>query len=66
LQRHPERYDEVQAWFVRLRAVQEVDTAAHDTRVWVRLAVDKGAFAAKASMFERVNSLWVAGLVAGI
>jgi hypothetical protein len=66
LQRHPARYDEVHAWFVRLRAVQEVDTAAHDTRVWVRLAVDRGAFAAKASIFQQVESLWVAGLVAGI
>ena len=63
---NPARYPEVHAWFVRLRAVQEVETAAHDTRVWVRLAVDKGAFATQLSIFERVNALWVTGLVAGL
>ncbi len=62
LQHHPERYDEVHAWHVQLRAAQEVDTGPHDTRLWVQLARDRDAFAAAAPLFERVRPLWVAGL----
>jgi hypothetical protein len=66
LRQHPARYAEVHAWHVRLRAEQAVDTGPHDTRVWVRLAGDTARFAAAApSIFEQVESLWEAGLLAG-
>ena len=61
---HPERYAEVHAWHVRLRAEQEVDTGPHDTRLWVRLAGDPAKFAPAASLFEKVAPLWSAGLLA--
>jgi hypothetical protein len=64
LQRHPARYAEVHAWYTRLRAVQAVDTGPHDTRVWVRLAGDRARFAPTGSIFEQVEPLWRAGLVA--
>jgi hypothetical protein len=64
LQHHPGRYAEVHAWHVSLRAEQAVDTGPHDTRAWVRLAADPSAFAAGASIFERVQGLWVAGMMA--
>jgi hypothetical protein len=65
LHRHPERYAEVHAWNVRLRAEQELETGPHDTRVWVRLAADRSMFTPAASIFERVQRLWLAGLLAG-
>lgn len=65
LQRHPQRYDEVHAWHVAERADQPVDTGPHDTRVWLRLAKDKTAFKAAASIFEQVDALWQAGLLEG-
>ena len=64
LQRHPARYVEVHAWYSRLRADQPVDTGPHDTRVWVRLAGDRARFAPTGSIFEQVEPLWRAGLVA--
>lgn len=65
LEHHPARYAAVQAWYVRERAQQEVDTGPHDTRVWVRLARDPAAFTAGATVFERVLAVWEAGLVEG-
>lgn len=65
LQRHPERFDEVHAWHVAERADQPLDTGPHDTRVWIRLAKDKTAFKAAASIFEQVDLLWRAGLLQG-
>jgi hypothetical protein len=64
-QHHPERYAEVYAWNVTLRAEQALDTGPHDTRVWVRLAADPRQFTAARSIFEQVQPLWLAGLVAG-
>jgi hypothetical protein len=64
LRRHPALYGQVHAWHVRLRADQAVDTGPHDTRVWVRLAGDTGRFQAGGSIFEQVDALWVAGLLA--
>ena len=61
---HPAHYAEVHAWHVRLRAEQAVDTGPHDTRLWVRLAGDPSQFAPAASIFEQVEPLWVAGLLA--
>lgn len=65
LQRNPSRYDEVHAWHVSLRADQAVDTGPHDTRIWIRLAGDKAAFTPASSIFEQVEPLWQAGLLAG-
>ena len=65
LQRHPQRYGEVHAWHVQLRAEQEVATGPHDTRVWVRLAADRTRFEAGASIFEQVQALWLSGMLAG-
>ena len=65
LKHHPQRYDEVHAWHVRLRAEQAVATGPHDTRVWVRLAADRARFAAGGSIFEQVHALWLAGMLAG-
>lgn len=65
VQRNPARYEEVHAWLVRLRAVQEVETGPHDTRKWVRLAQDKAAFKPAVSIFEQVESIWEAGLLEG-
>lgn len=65
LEHHPAHYAAVQAWYVRERAHQPVDTGPHDTRVWVRLAHDPAAFTPGATVFERVQALWQAGLVEG-
>lgn len=65
LARNPGHYDAVHAWNVRLRAEQSVDTGPHDTRVWVQLAADKARFKPGPSIFEQVQALWVAGLLAG-
>jgi hypothetical protein len=65
LHRHPERYAEVHAWNVRLRAEQELESGPHDTRVWVRLAADRSMFTPAASIFDQVQQLWLAGLLAG-
>jgi hypothetical protein len=61
---HPQHYASVHAWHVRERAEQPVDTGPHDTRVWIRLAVDKARFPPAASVFEQVEPLWTAGLLA--
>jgi hypothetical protein len=65
LQHHADRYEEVHAWHVRLRAEQAVDTGPHDTRAWVRLAADRTRFTPAASIFEQVAPLWTAGLLGG-
>ncbi len=62
-QRNPVRYEEVHAWLVGIRAVQEIPTGPHDTRKWVRLAQDKAVFKPAASIFEQVESIWQAGLL---
>jgi hypothetical protein len=65
LRHHPERYAEVHAWNVGLRAEQEVESGPHDTRIWIRLAADRSMFNHAASIFEQVEPLWLAGLLAG-
>ena len=61
---HPRHYAEVHAWHVRQRAEQAVETGSHDTRLWVRLAVDPTKFSPAASIFAQVEALWSAGLLA--
>lgn len=65
LEHHPAHYAAVHDWHTRERAHQAVDTGPHDTRVWVRLARDATAFTAGATIFDRVQTLWQAGLVEG-
>lgn len=64
LKHHAGRYADVHAWHVRLRAEQALDTGPHDTRVWVRLAADRTRFKPGLSLFEQVQALWVAGMLA--
>ena len=64
LKHHPGRYEAVHAWAVRLRAVQDVDTGPHDTRVWLHLAGDRSRFNPGVPLFEQVQALWVAGMLA--
>jgi hypothetical protein len=47
---------------VHLRAEQAVATGPHDTRIWVRLASDPGRFGPAATLFDRAEPLWQAGL----
>jgi len=64
LRHHPTRYVEVHNWHVRFRAEQAVKTGPHDTRVWVHLAGDTTRFSPAATIFEQVEDLWKAGLLA--
>lgn len=64
LMNHPTRYAEVHRWHVGFRADQSVETGPHDTRLWVHLAGDKTRFAPGATIFEQVEDLWRAGLLA--
>ncbi len=64
LQNHPTRYAEVHDWHVCFRAEQAVPTGPHDTRLWVRLAGDTARFLPAATIFEQVDDLWRAGLLA--
>lgn len=66
LKHHPDLYEAVHAWHVRLRAQQAVDTGPHDTRLWVQLARDRQAFASAELIFDQVQALWVAGLRHGL
>jgi hypothetical protein len=63
LERHPAQYEQVHAWFTRVRDDQPVPGAYHDTRAWLRLARDRSAFAADDNPFERVWTMWRAGLL---
>ena len=63
LERHPQQYAQVHAWFTRVRDDQPVPGAHHDTRAWLRLAADRAAFGADANPFERVWTMWRAGLL---
>ena len=63
---HPQHYAAVHAWHVQLRADPPLRSGPHDTGVWVQLAADATAFSPGATVFEQVDALWLAGLVAGI
>ena len=63
LERHPQQYGPVHAWFTRVREDQPLPGAHHDTRAWLRLAADRAAFGADDNPFERVWTMWRAGLL---
>ncbi len=65
LQHHAEHYEQIHAWHRRLRANPAIESGPHDTRVWVRLAADRARWSTGSSLFERAESLWVAGLLSG-
>ena len=60
---HPDHYARVYRWLESVRGEQPVARNAHDTRVWLRLARDAGAFDHAATPFEDVASLWSKGLL---
>jgi hypothetical protein len=60
--RHPTQYERVHAWLEQLRADVPMPGAHHDTRVWLKLARSPQSFDAVGTPFERVQSLWQAGL----
>ncbi len=61
--KYPDRYAQVYGWLESLRSDQPVARNAHDTRAWVQLARDAGAFAHAATPFEDVEALWSKGLL---
>lgn len=62
LQRHPQVYDKVHAWFAQVRDEQPIAGAHHDTRAWLRLAKDRASFPPGANPFEQVLEMWNQGL----
>ncbi len=62
LTHHPSRYEQIHAWFCRVRDHQPVPGAHHDTRTWLRLAGDAQLFASSASPFEQALAVWQQGL----
>jgi len=65
LEHHPAQYGQVHAWFTQVRDDQPVAGAHHDTRAWLRLAREPGAFPAAredADPFNRVWAMWQQGL----
>lgn len=63
LRQRPQQYAQVHAWFERQRRHQAVPGSHHDTRAWVRLATDRGAFdSATANPFAQAHALWQRGL----
>lgn len=63
LSRHPDQYDQVHAWLSHIRDDQPVPGAHHDTRAWLRLAKDRGAFPRSVDPFTQVWGMWQQGLV---
>lgn len=64
LQYHRAHFTAVHAWYLRLRAASAFDLGPHDTGLWVQLAADPAQFPHAASVFERAEPLWTAGLLA--
>jgi hypothetical protein len=60
---HPQHYARVYHWLESVRGEQPLARNAHDTRAWVRLARDAGAFDHAATPFEDVASVWRQGLL---
>ena len=61
LNRHPEQYAQVHAWFTQERAAPALEGSHHDTRIWIRLAAP-GVFAPGSTPFEQVQPMWATGL----
>ncbi|MES2886886.1 MAG: hypothetical protein V4739_02640 [Pseudomonadota bacterium] len=63
LTHHPAHYERVHAWYTQVREDQPVPGAHHDTRAWLRLAVNAAAFPSGGNLFERAWPLWQRGLL---
>lgn len=59
---HPERYAAIHTWFEQVRAGEPIEGSHHDTRVWLRLAVQPQNFPTAATPFEQASALWTQGL----
>jgi len=57
---YPQHYATVQAWFEQFR--DDRPGEHHDTRAWLRLVRDGGAFPPAATPFDQVRGLWRQGL----
>jgi hypothetical protein len=64
VRRHPGHYSQVHDWLFRLRDHEPVPGSHHDTRAWLRLAVDPAVFDPAANPFQHVEGLWQQGLQA--
>jgi hypothetical protein len=62
---HPDQYARVVGWLESVRARQPGARGAHDTRAWVGLARDAGAFERGGTPFDAAAALWSKGLLAG-
>ena len=60
---HPGSYAEVYGWLETVRSAPPATGSAHDTRAWVRLAREPGAFGHAATVFDEVAGLWSQGLL---
>ncbi|MDB5916046.1 MAG: hypothetical protein JWR40_280 [Massilia sp.] len=63
--RHPAHYAKVARWLQSVRAKQPVARGAHDTRAWVGLAREPGAFDPGGTPFDAAAALWRKGLLMG-
>lgn len=59
---HPARYARVHAWFSQERADPPLPGSHHDTRAWLRLARQPGAFTPGRTPFDQAIGLWADGL----
>jgi hypothetical protein len=60
--RHPGHYTAVHAWFTRVREVQPVAGAHHDTRAWLRRVADGRSLGAGSTPFDAAWAVWLDGL----
>lgn len=63
LAHHPAQYEQVHAWFGKVRDDQPLPGAHHDTRAWLRLAKDRDAFAQERDLFKQAWPMWQQGLL---
>ncbi len=62
LNKHPQHYAQVHAWFVKYRQDDTLPGSHHDTLAWVQLVAEPAAFTAAGSLFEQAWALWQQGL----
>lgn len=59
--RHPAKYAQVYRWLQRVRGEQPGGYSSHDTRAWLKLAVDGAVFDTGGTPFEQAGALWDKG-----
>jgi hypothetical protein len=60
---HPAQYARLAGWLESVRARQAGERGAHDTRAWLGLARDAGAFGRGGTPFDAASALWSKGLL---